>query len=230
MNGMPDLIVVVSITVNEAFETMLNPSLSYIGADYLLIKTDPNLSLSESYNSILTTHKDEVEKSKAIAFIFQNVKILDENWGKKILDLLQTLPNMGYGGLECVNCKNKSIGFDGNYVDERVDGSTILECGTCDADFIVIPTSLFLERQFDVQFPWYPLAEDYQCWVRWIKEMNVYVLPLRMVWTDYFGKTKFTSQFKNHHEYRVVLWKEHVKLLEKWKRGPIPSTTWRAGA
>lgn len=217
---MVDLIVVCSVTCPECYHALTEKSFKNIGIEYLLIFTDPTISLSESYNSIVSTHKTEIEKSKYIIFLAQDVTLTTENWGKKIIDICDGLPDLGCAGIECVSKNRIQVGFGGNYPEEPVS------VNACDGAEVIIPSKLFLERQFDVQFKWYPMMEDYACWIQFVKKLKVYCLPIRIINGGCDKPSKWVSQFANLTEYANRTRIDHDRLLNKWHIEGFPTTTW----
>jgi hypothetical protein len=221
---MVDLIVVCSVTLQDCYEISFKKYLEIIGIPYKLILTDPNLSLSQSYNSIIETNLEDIKQSKYIIFSGQDVLIKDENWGRKLIAVCDSLPDFGYGGVEC-RCSNKEkIGY---YKDGRNEDPP-KEVMTCDGAFIIITSKLFLERQFDTQFPWYPLAEDYALWVRFVKGLKVYHIPIigYGCGENCSVPSKWVSQFANISEYSNSLRKDHERLLKKWNLKEVITTSW----
>ena len=145
-----DLIIVCSITDEIFFngEHGFAQCLKFVGIPYLFISTNPTLTLSQSYNSIVKTNYEDVKNSKYVTFVSQDSPIREIDWGRKLIDICDSLPDFGYGGLVCVK---ENCGF--------IKTTLPSKCESCDAFFIVIPSKLFLENQFDEQFPWYPFAE-----------------------------------------------------------------------
>jgi len=217
-----DLIIICSVTVQECFDRLLKKSLEIIGVPYKLILTDPNLSISESYNSILQTNMDDVKHSKYLLFIAQDVSIQDVNWGQKLIEVCDSLPDFGYGGIECRKEK-EAIGY---YHAGKTNDPPI-EVTTCDGAFAIIPSKLFLEHQFDEQFPWYPVMDDYQCWIRLVKHLKVYHISVKDYGTHGCSiPSKWVSQFANNIEYINRLREDHDKLLKKWNLQELITTTW----
>jgi hypothetical protein len=236
---MVDLVIVCSVTVQICFEKLLQKSLEIIGMSYKLILTDSNLSLSESYNSIIETNLEDVKQSKYLIFIAQDVSIKDQDWGRKLIEVCDSLSDFGYGGVECkrdiilasvlmgktekeLTWKDCDIGFfsQGN----NNDPSCEVTC--CDGAIIIIPSWLFLEHQFDTQFFWYPIAEDYACWVRFVKKLKVYHVPIKDFRNgDCTIQSRHVSQFKTHEEYYRSLFEDKKKLLRKWNLEKLETTT-----
>ena len=218
------LIVICSVTVPECFDRLLKKSLEIIGVPYKLILTDPNLSLSESYNSILKTNMDDIKHSKYLLFIAQDVPIQDVNWGQKLVAVCDSLPDFGYGSIECRRGKEQIGYYHANKADEPP-----VEVMTCDGAFAIIPSKIFLEHQFDESFPWYPVMEDYQCWVRLVKHLKVYHVPVKGYATcATYGcpiPSKWVSQFANNTEYVNRLAEDHKRLLKKWNLDELITTT-----
>lgn len=228
------LLVVVSVKDRECFNEHLFKCLPNIGVEYQLIETDPNLPLSASMNSI-AKHKELLENTKYILFIHQDVEFKTQDWGKKIIYWCNRLPDLGYAGIECVTRTTPPDWIDCD------DGTWITEptiCETCDSNFAVIPAWLFLERQFDESFPWYPVMEDYACWVAFVKNLGVYALPnesetqmqpLKVENAVGFEHTGCSSEYKvrsittergfpTGHDYRVWLKGEWMRLNQKWAK------------
>lgn len=219
---MVDLIIVCSVTIQNCFEVCLKESLERVGVPYKLVLTDPNLSFTESYNLILQTNMNDVKESKYLVFVAQDVHIGEQNWGQKIISVCDSLPDFGYGSIEC-RLGKQQIGYFAN----RKSNEPAIEVTTCDGAFVVIPSVVFLERQFDPQFKWYPVMEDYQCWIRLVKKLKVYHIPIY----DYSnggcsGPSKWVSQYKNITEYSTQLSIDHKRLLEKWGLKELVTTTW----
>jgi len=218
MVKMEKLVAVVSITDMEIYKKHLEKTLLKIGLKYTLIKTNPNISITESYNSIV--EYKNLKESKYILFVHQDVEFLDENWGQKIMELCDKAVDFGYGGTECYT--HNGVAFGCGYAWERnrrwgneISQPIIVE--TCDGGIGVIPTRLFLERQFDEQFKWYPVMEDYACWVQFIKKLKVYCLPIV---TYHVGGSRhgWNMKFKNRDDYVKSLKRDYHRLCQKWNR------------
>ena len=217
---MSDLIIVCSITSQKCFDRCLGEALKRIGADYKLILTSKYESLSQSYNSIIQTNREDIENSKYIVFVGQDVLIEANDWGTNLIQTLDKLVNLGYAGVDCIINTNKRGMIDGPSPPQPV------EC--CDAGIIIIPSKLFLEHQFDIMFPWYPLAEDYAIWIKQVKHLNVYHIPI----PGFKGgmncsekESRFRISFPGENEYNEFLKGEHFKLLEKWNKDSFETTT-----
>ena len=218
---MIDLIIICSVTIQECFDTHLKVTLKKIGVPYKLILTDPILPISESYNSILQTNLDNVKKSKYLIFMAQDITINGQDWGQKIISICDSLPDFGYGGIEC-RLDKQHIG----YFTHGKTNEPAIEVTTCDEAFNIIPSKLFLEHQFDTQFKWYPYMTDYQCWVRFVKNLKVYHVPVEGYWCGGCNASKWVSQFKTTKEYAAKLAEDHAKLLNKWGLVTLRTTTW----
>lgn len=220
---MVDLVVVCSVTIQGIYELGTKPTLERIGIEHKLILTDPNLTLSESYNSILKINMEDVKNSKYIIFMAQDINILDEGWGKKLVEVCDSLPDFGYGGVECRRGSDK-IGY---FLDGRnIDPPTEVTC--CDGCFFITPSRLFLERQFDISFPWYPFVEDYVLWVTREKHLKIYHVPIKDYSSapSYPSPSKWISQYKNITEYATQLRIDHERLCKKWGLKELITTTW----
>lgn len=220
---MVNLIIVCSVTNQDIYDLGTKPTLERLGVDYKLILTNPNLMLSESYNSILETNLEDVKQSKYIIFMAQDINILDEGWGKKLVEVCDSLPHFGYGGVEC-RCGSKEIG----YFKQGRNNDPPIEVTCCDGCFFITPSKLFLERQFDTSFPWYPFVEDYVLWLSCIKNLKIYHVPIKEYTSapSYPSPSKWVSQFKSDTEYATQLRKDHERLLKKWGIKELITTTW----
>lgn len=207
-----ELVIVTSITNQECYEQRLEKSLSKCGISYTLIKTDPKLSWTKALNSIIKY--ENLKDSRYIAFCHQDVEWLDEFWGWRIIQWADSLPDFGYGGTECItkDAKHYSCGFSGpkrNKWGEAVLKPTVVQ--TCDSGTAIIPTKLFLEQQFDEQFDWFPVQEDYACWVQFIKKLKVYCLPIS-IWHSGCQNENRVSRLE-----RYPRDEEKIKIfLKKW--------------
>jgi galactoside O-acetyltransferase len=205
------LVVIVSITDQNYYEKHLGKSLENIGVPYTLIKTCPNIPYTKSYNSIIK-YKN-LKDSKYLLFVHQDVEFLEDNWGKKLLDICDNLPNLGYAGTECVTESGEIIGYGYAFSNRKKWGHRkegIPTVQTCDGGIALIPTKLFLERQFDETFLWYPVHEDYACWVQYVKGLKVYCLPIE---TWHIGGGKEILK-----EIRLSSKKKRKLLFERYKR------------
>jgi len=214
---MEDLVIVVSVTVEKCYKECLEKSLSKIGVDYTLIKTDPNVPFTASMNSVIK--HENLHKSKYILFSHQDVEFLDEGWGTKIVELCDSLPDLGYAGTECITKTGETIGcgynkFPRQKWGKRIEKPTIVE--TCDDGTAIIPTKLFLEKQFNEEFPFYPVFEDYACWIQFVKKLKVYAFPIR-IYHHWCGKV-WRKKFKTREKMCEYLTKEWLKLNKKWGR------------
>jgi len=216
-----DFVVVVSVTDEECYKMRLEKSLTKIGIKYSLIFADSSLTLSKAYNSILKYKY--LNKSKYIMFVGQDVEFLDENWGKKIIGYCDQLPLMGYAGVEARDHSNKQINY---FTYPETQTTNPVEVETCDGAIAIIPTKLFLERQFDEDFPWFPVMEDYALWVSKVKNLKVYSLPLK-IFNGYAGHaSKWVKQFTSNTDYVSSLRKDYNRLLKKWNLPKVNTTTW----
>jgi hypothetical protein len=218
---MVDLIFVCSVTTQECFEVYLKQTLERVGVPYKLILTDPNMSITKSYNSILQTNMNDVKESKYLVFVSQDIRTKKEDWGKDIVSICDSLPDFGLAGIECKRCAEE-VG----YVHNRQTDIPICEVTCCDGAFIIIPSKLFIEHQFDTQFEWYPFMEDYQCWIHIIKHLKVYHIPIKGYETGYHVPSRHVSQYKNQSEYARSLERDHDRLLKKWGLKELKTTTW----
>lgn len=210
------LAIVVSITDMECFETRLKPSLSKVGVDFTYIETNPSLPLAHSYNSIVKYNN--FASSKYVIFIHQDM-MFNDDWGKKLVEVCDSLPDFGFGGGECItyderwfHCTNDMATF--TYKPEVIE--------TCDDSLIVIPTRLFLERQFDESFPWYPFAEDYAVWVQLEKKLKAYCLGIWLChmgcWNKYLDDRYARMGFERGHDYRKYLADAWYRMADKWSK------------
>jgi len=210
------LVIVTSITNQKCYDMLLGNCLPQIGIDYSLIKTDAHKPWTTSANSII--NYKNLHKSKYIVFVHQDLKFLDKDWGKKIVELCESLPDLGYAGTEGVTNQGVGIGCGFNRPDRRKFGVRIKEpiiVETCDGGTGIIPTKLFLEKQFDENFLWYPVQEDYACWVRFVKKLKVYCLPLK-IW---HRGCHDISNWKKIYSYDLTaLTVDWHRLNKKWGR------------
>lgn len=152
------ILIVVSIKDKECFDSCLGSSLSSIGVEYKIIKTDSNLPFTMSMNSIIEQRKT-LEDVKYIFFCHQDVRF-QENGGKEIVEMCDGLENFGYGGFECMSMDTPPLHF--NFTNEiQITKPMIAE--TCDSAVAIIPSCLFLEQQFDTSFEWYPYLRTMRC-------------------------------------------------------------------
>jgi len=205
------LVIVVSITDQEHFEQHLGKSLKKVGIPYTLIKTCPILPYTKSYNSIL--NYKNLKDSKYILFVHQDIEFLEDNWGKKLIEICDSLPDLGYAGTECITETGEIIGYGFAFPNkkkwgERKEGIPIVQ--TCDGGIAIIPTKLFLERSYDETFLWYPVHEDYACWVQYIKGLKVYCLPIE---TWHAGKGK-----EIHKDIRDISRKKKIELFKRYNK------------
>jgi len=208
------LAIVTSITDKDHYKRHLEKSFSKVGVPYSLIKTDPHLPYTISYNSILK-YKN-LKDSKYIVFVHQDVEFLEDNWGKKIFELCDNLPDFGYGGTECRTEDGIRIGCGYAFPSKKRWGKEVkvpTPIQTCDAGIAVIPTYLFLERQFDTSFLWYPVHEDYACWVQYVRGLKAYALPL-ITWHAGQGHCRWIDE----HLYSKVPKEERNILEERYGR------------
>lgn len=211
-----------SVTNPECYNGILvEKGLKNIGVPYDLILTDPELSLSESYNSIIKTHRDIVVNSKFIVFLSQDAYFEMNDWGKALLCFCSKLKNFGYGGGECIKTNGCGIGFGTEH-----NNLYPCEVSVCDANMIIIPSYLFLKRQFDTRFKWYPFAEDYALWVNRVRRLSVYYIPIRCHSGGCATPSRWVNQFKDAYEYAKALRVDHNRLLKKWRTTRIKTTTW----
>jgi len=230
MRKRTDLIIACSITCPECYHVKLEKSLQYVGTEHILIHANPELSLSESYNSIVLTHLKEIEQSKYVVFLAQDILFSDKDWGKKIIGLCDKLPDLGCAGLKCRTKiqtprtpSKEALGYEGNFPPYPIP------VNACDGATIIIPSKLFLERQFDTQFPWYPVTEDYACWIHFVKKLKVYYLPVKCEDGGCTRQSKWLRQFATHLEYARQLKIDHNRLLKKWNLKRFETTTWVDG-
>lgn len=221
------LLIVTSITDRGCFERILgskDKNLKSVGIEYQIIETDPTLSLPASLNTIVKTHRELLENTKYIMFIHQDIEFLEEDWGKKIVEICDGLPDFGYGGWQCSSQTSPPICFNGSgnpSDEERIKKPIPSE--TCDNSLIIIPSYLFLEHQFDESFIWYPFAEDYACWVQFIKKLKVYALPIKATHSYCIphykhGYKDISPEFglETRSDYYSWLYHEWERLNRKW--------------
>lgn len=214
-----DLMVVCSITDQSCFDRCIGESLKKLGCGYTLVITDPDLSLSESYNSILKIHLEAVKNSKYLLFVGQDIIIEGKDWGKRLVASCDSLSDFGYGGVECMDER----GWVGCHADSN---NPIQQANCCDAGLIIIPSKIFLEHQFDTQFDWYPVAEDYACWVKIERHLEVYHIPI----DGYNADARNCPQSKFYKEHPPAIRhrkmnEDHTKLLRKWKLDKLKTTS-----
>jgi len=181
---MEDLVITYSVTDRKCFDDGLGRCLSKVGVRHTIIETSTKLSWVDAANSIIK--HENIQESKYILFIHQDVEFLEDNWGKKIIEWCDSLPDLGYAGIECVTREGESIGcgFTVGHmrIGRKITSPMVVE--TCDCGVAIIPTKLFLERQFDSSILsgrlWYPTHEDYACWVQFVKNLKVYCLPIQI--------------------------------------------------
>lgn len=222
---MIELLVVASITQPVVFEKRLKKTLELVGCSYKLVLTDPKLPYAKSLNTIMETNKEDLEKSKYLFIISQDELILDKDWGRKLVDLLDTLPDLGYAGVECLHCDEIGQWWGVmmfNYPpDEAMD---------CDASIIIIPCKIFLERQFDESFQHiYGFPEDYACWVRLERKLKVYHVPIPGLWIG--GREDIPPKLIIHlvgKEYPESI-EDHKRLLRKWNLKELRTTGFPKG-
>jgi len=221
---MEKLAIVISVKDEGCFQRYTEESLKRIGCKYTLIRTDPNIPLCHSYNTV--AKHSNIEKSKYLLFIHHDIVFLLSNWGKRLLELCDGLQDLGYAGTECCG-KDKSCWGNGLSYGKRwgkpVDKPKPIH--TCDDGVVVIPTKLFLERQFDPAFPWYPFAEDYAIWVKRKKGLTAYVLPVRIHHTG-GCHSWLEKSHKRYADYVDELRQSMIRLKQKWGDRDIRSTAW----
>jgi len=216
---MEDFVIVVPVKFEKVFENCLGKCLSKIGIPYTLIRTDSNLPYVKSMNSILK-NKD-LSKSKYIMFTHSDITFLEKNWGKEIIRLCNSLPKLGYAGVEAIT-------FQGKIVASLINGRKIfssinnpIEVETCDDGIGIIPTKLFLERGgFDEKFflNYFFSKEDFACWVRLKKKLKVYALPIKI---NHGSPHKPSNKIhhwghKSHLDYRISVIQGWDILCHKW--------------
>lgn len=211
---MIELLVVASVTQPEVFEKRLAKALELIGCDYKLILTDPKLPYAKSLNTIVRTNKEDLEQSKYLFIISQDEKITENGWGRKLVNLLDTLPDLGYAGVECLHCDEIGQWWGLNMYDYAA-----CEAMDCDASIIIIPCKIFLEHQFDEHFEHiYGFPEDYACWVRLERKLKVYHVPIPGLWTGH--RDDIPPKLIIHKIPR----KDHEYLLRKWNLKELRTT------
>lgn len=226
------LIIVLSVTSQVCFEHRFKKSISRIGLpenDFIIVFTNAELTLSQSYNTILSV--PQIKETKYILFVAQDVEFMEDGWGKKLIDFCDQLPDLGYAGVECKGFKGEQINYQFAYTSQGISSADKISkepinAETCDGAIAIIPTKMFLEHQFDESFPWFPLMEDYVLWVRLIKRLEVYSIPL-VIENGCSGiASKWVKQFKTNSEYANHLSKEYDKLLRKWNIKIVHTTCW----
>lgn len=219
-----EFVIVVSITDNKWYSEYFESCLGSIGIPYTLIKTNPDVSITNAYNSIIKYNN--LYKSKYTMFVHQDIKFLEEDWGKRIVEFCNKLPDLGYAGTECITEKGDIIGYGYAFRGKTKWGRSPKEpikVQTCDGGVGVIPTKLFLERQFDEQFPWFPVQEDYACWVQYEKNMSVYCLPI-ISWHRGGGKI-FAKNANKGSQWRYIAnkWNRIIYTTGKGRGGIKPN-------
>ena len=138
------LVIVVSTNDERCFQEHVLNALKTIGTSYTLIRTDPNISCSKSFNSILK-YKN-LKNSKYIIFMHHDIDFLEEDWGKKIIDYCDSLSDFGSGGVECITEANEPL--SNGLSRGRPWGkhfSTPTEIETCDGGIHIVPTQSFFD-------------------------------------------------------------------------------------
>lgn len=154
--------------------------------------------------------------------IAQDIDIRDQDWGKKLVETCDSLPDFGMGGVECCGLKGEAVG---HFLTKHT-GDPACEVTTCDGAFIVIPSYLFMERQLSPEFPWYPVIQDYSCWLHFIKHLKIYHVPVKEYYNpDRFVKTRWVAQFKTSDEFSNSMKVDHERLLKKWNLKKLPTTS-----
>lgn len=179
-----------------------------------------------SANSIVKTNLTDIQESRYLLFIAQDVDIRSQDWVKRLIETCDSLPDFGMGGVEC-------CGLNGEEVGRFLTGHSnnpACEVTTCDGAFIVIPSYLFLERQFSEEFPWYPCFQDYGCWLYFDMHLKTYHVPVKEYYNpDRFVPTRWVSKFKTSQEFSDDMKIAHQKMLKKWNLECLPTTSFDAG-
>ena len=205
--------IAVSITQPKCFGECLGPSLKIIGCDYYYAETPNTMTYAKSLNTIVQTHREELEHSKYLLIISQDETIEGEGWGEKLKQELDQFPDLGYAGCEC-----KYLATNGHWK-TRYWKESSMEVLNCDASVIIILAKLFLERQFDETFEHiYGFPEEYACYVRFKKNLTVYHVPIPGLWT---GDRKCSEEKKIKHP---VDHGDHMKLKEKYNLDYMATT------
>lgn len=222
-----ELVVTCSIRNMKVYNACLKPSLRKIGCRYTHIITPIELSPAESMNSVIKyTH---IRNSRYIMFIHTDIRFNNRGWGARIMKLCDAVPKFGYGGLECCTVSAREVYSYGTMLENRCFNyhfNTPITMETCDGSCAVIPTELFLERQFDAKnFPYYPCKEDYALWIRFVKKKKVVVLPVSFN-HGYPHKRQSDHRWgwDTKRNYMVeMITKPYQRLCKKW--GHTPNTT-----
>lgn len=219
------LTLVVSVTDEEIFEKSLKRSLEKEKGKFKLIRTDPELSLSSSYNTVKKI------KTPFIAFLHQDLIFKENgNWLIKAENFARKLGN--FGALSFAGWKengelityiatyiphkkwNKTVEYAGESLKGKIQGKPFeepQEVQVNDDTFFLLRKEIWNKMKFDESFPFHMFAFDYCLTLKYKLGLKNYVIPLK---TYEYAVTSWTPDYKKKHG-RAKEWRK--VLLKKWK-------------
>jgi len=231
--------VVTSVTRPDIYEKCLGRSLKEEKTEYKLIKTNPELPCSTSYNTV-----KEVD-TEYVAFIHQDLVFLEKGYFlKKAEDFANQVDDLGVGGFagwkmtggfvgyfprylpaRKKRSMEKLITFKGDLLRGEIYGKPFFKpipVQVVDDMFYIIKGSMWNKEKFDSDnFTFHCLGWDYCLSMEFKYNLRNYVFPLNVY---EYSITSFTGEYRRKHgiinEAKKVLrrkWNKNIKQLRGWK-------------
>ncbi len=190
--------VVVSITNDEIYDECLGESLRRQKTPYELIKTDPNLKLTESYLRAIPDNPD----TDYLLITHQDIVFCENGfWLAKAEAFCDSLPKLGAAGIAGWHANSSTVqGFfvarygNENYTNRRLvkyHGKKYVgeirgmpfqepkEVQVLDDMCIIIPSRVWQGQKFDRAFAFHLNGQDYCLAVKHSLGLKTYILPLK---------------------------------------------------
>lgn len=219
--------VVTSVTNQELFKKRLKRSLELEKTPYKLILTDPNLSYSESYNTV-----KKIDTS-FVMFVHQDMVFLENGYFlAKAEKMCKELENFGLAGKYGFKIPQRIKRFRKEYKTHKSSWKLrrhkfeiewngkkykvakydsldkVKEVDTVDDDVIILPSKIWNKMKLDAKtFSFHLAWEDYQMRIKTELNKKIYVLPL---WT---WRIESPESYKEHPD----LEEAKAKFRDRWK-------------
>lgn len=226
--------VVCCITNRKMFNDCLGGSLKKQNVKYKFISAPTNISLTASYNSVLGKIK-----TRYVAFIHQDILMLEKNWLKKAERLCNEV-SLGVAGVagrswgnKCegyivhyTKLKNKKCKYYGKFYDGQVYAAYELYVNqgakfkhprltmTLDTMVLIVSTRVFKKCPFDEKIPRL-MGVDFCLSIKHNLNLNAYVLPLK-TWHHPFSREYARKHYGYKSPFHTL--KQNVKTNRMIKR------------
>jgi len=230
--------VVCCITNRRIFNDCLGRSLKRQNVKYKFISAPTNISLTASYNSVMGKIK-----TRYVAFIHQDILMLETNWLKKAERLCNEVPKLGVAGIAGRTWGNKCAGYIIHYAkleDEQCKYYGKLYNAqvyaphavhenqgikfkhprltmTLDTMVLIVPTNTFRKCAFDEKIPRL-MGVDFCLSMKYNLFLNSYVLPLK-TWHHPFSREYAKKHYGYKSPYHTL--KQNMRtnrmIKRKWK-------------